>query len=388
MTHRERLVMALEHKEPDRVPIDFGGMISTGIHIQAQEKLKKHLGLNGPPGEVVDMFQQLARPDPILREIFQADVYPVYARPSKEWKLKIWEEGDFRYYIDEWKITYRCPKIGGYWFDLYRHPMENIDTISGLQKYHFPDPRDPGRTEGLLEEVMRIYQKTDYAMLVNSPTAGLFEHPYFLRGLENWFIDLSTNLKFAEALVDRVLEWQMVYWEEILTKVGKYIQVVQIGDDLGGQAGPLISPSLYRKIFKGRRKKLISLIKRYTPAKIFLHSCGEIYQFIPDFIEEGVEVLNPVQIACPWMGDTARLKREFGEDISFWGGGCDTQRILPYGTSQEVDNEVRRRIKDLAPGGGFVFTMVHNIQPDVPPENVIAMFRAAIKYGHYPIFQK
>jgi len=172
------------------------------------------------------------------------------------------------------------------------------------------------------------------------------------------------------------------FFEDFLASVGKYIQVVVGGDDLAMQEGPLISLDLYRKLIKPRQKELFSFIKKRTAAYLFYHSCGSVSQFIPDLIEVGVDILNPVQVSAKNM-DTHRLKKEFGHEISFWGGGCDTQKILSFGKPEEIKGEVKRRIRDLTPGGGFVFTQVHNIQPGVPPENIVAMFEAASEYGRY-----
>lgn len=385
MNHRERVIKALNHEESDRVPIDYGGMLATGIHFLAQRKVRKYLGFPPAEGKIVDMLQLLAEPDPKIREFFDADVYPIYAQPPQGWKLQIKDEDGFTSWTDEWGTKYRKPKEGGWWYDLYQYALAEINTPEGLEDFDWPDPRDPGRVIGLEKKVKGLYENTDYALLLNAPYVGIFEAGYFLRGMENWFSDMISNEPFAEALVERLVEFYVQYWDEVLSRVGSYVQVVQIGDDLGGQNGPLFSPSLYRKLFKPAHRKICDVIKSKTQAKIFLHSCGEIYTFLPDIIEVGVDILNPVQVACPRMGDTKKLKREFGSDLIFWGGGCDTQTVLPRGTPEQVEEEVKRRIADLAPRGGFVFTQVHNIQPDVPPENIAAMFKAAKKYGQYPI---
>ena len=384
MTHRERVARALNHREPDRVPIDYGGILASGIHELAQRKLREYLGFPLVEEELVDMMQQLARPDPKIREYFDADVYPIYAQPPKDWKLEVREEGDFTYFYDEWKVKYRKPKKRGWYYDLCEHPLARIDSVEGLNSYRWPNSRDPGRFEGLKEKVKRIYENTDYALLLSAPYVGVFEGGYFLRGIENWFVDMATNHKFVEALIERILDFYLQYWDEVLSRIGSYVQVVQIGDDLGGERGPLFSPKLYQKLFKPAHKKICDLIKSKTDAKILLHCCGDIYLFLPDIIDVGVDIINPVQVSCPSMADTRKLKREFGSDLVFWGGGCDTQKVLPHGTSEEVEKEVKRRISDLAPGGGFIFTQVHNILPEVPPENIVTMFETAKEYGSYP----
>jgi uroporphyrinogen decarboxylase len=213
--------------------------------------------------------------------------------------------------------------------------------------------------------------------------AGVFEQSVAIRGNENFYVDLIANPKLATAIMDKMLEFYIGFWEEMLPIVGPYVQVIKVGDDLGMQNGPLISPDLYRSLIKPRERELISFIKKRTDAKIYFHSCGSVYEFIPDLIEIGVDVLNPIQVSAKDMV-TKRLKQEFGERLSFWGA-VDTQQVLPFGSQEDVEAEVRKRIGDLAPGGGYILSSVHNIQAKVPPENIAAMFDAAFKYGEYPI---
>ena len=193
-------------------------------------------------------------------------------------------------------------------------------------------------------------------------------------------MDLAANPEFAGALLDKLVEVSINKLEQILPVAEGYVQVIVTGDDLGTQNGPQLSPKLYKKIVKPRHKYLYQYIKKYTSAHLFLHTCGSVYEFIPDFIEMGVDVINPVQVSAKDM-DTKRLKKEFSKDITFWGGGCDTQKVLPFGTPREVTEEVKRRVGDLVPGGGFVFSQVHVIQAGTPPENIMAMYDAVGKYG-------
>ena len=193
---------------------------------------------------------------------------------------------------------------------------------------------------------------------------------------------LALEQKKVEEYLERYLEFKLEFWDNLLEQIGDMVDVVCESDDLGTQEATWISKDMYRHLIKPRQKKLFSFIKRRAEVKVFLHSCGSIYDFIPDLIETGVDILNPIQVSAAKM-DTAKLKREFGKDLVFWGGGIDTQKVLPYGTKQEIEDEVKKRIDDLAPGGGFVFATVHNIQEDVPPENIVAMLRALNKYGYY-----
>jgi uroporphyrinogen decarboxylase len=212
----------------------------------------------------------------------------------------------------------------------------------------------------------------------------MFGLPSWLRGHAQFYMDLISNRDFVTALLDRLLDIEMRLARNVLEVVGDYIQVVRVSDDLGTEHGPIISPNLYRELIKPRQKTLYQFIKNNTRAKLLLHSCGSVYQLIPDFIEIGVDALNPVQVSARDM-DTGKLKKEFGDKLTFWGGGCDTQKVLPMGTLEEVKQEVKKRIRELAPGGGFIFTPVHNIQYDVSPEKICALYDTAFETGWYPI---
>jgi uroporphyrinogen decarboxylase len=244
------------------------------------------------------------------------------------------------------------------------------------------DPVEDARFDELRDFAEKV-RNEGRAFVLGGISAGMLEMGLWLRGFENFFCDLHENRSLAEAICDKILELKMRYWEKALSLLGDLVDVVQEGDDYGGQQGLLISPQIWREVFKPRLRQLFSHIKRCAPhVFIFFHSCGSIYEIIPDLIEVGVDILNPVQVAAANM-DTKRLKREFGDCLTFWGGGVDTQRVLPRGTTEQVREEVKRRIEDLAPGGGFVFATVHNIQADVPPENILAMWEAVQEFGRY-----
>ena len=375
MKPRERLLRTLEHKEPDRIPIDMGSPV-TSIHIEAYIKLKKYLGINRPKPGILDMMQQVVVVDEPVLKRFSVDTRHLCLKPKK-WKPL--SEGN---YVDEWGIKYKKPEKSHY-YDMYEHPLANA-TIEDLDKYSWPDPDDPERVEGLREKAEDIYKNTDYAIVLGGFGECLFGLPSWLRGHAQFYMDLLTDKKFANALLDRILEYEIRLVKNALKQVGKYIDVVRVSDDLGTENGPIISPPLYREMIKPRQKKLYHFIKEHSNAKLLLHSCGSVYDLIPDFIEIGVDALNPVQVAARNM-ETKKLKEKFGEKITFWGGGCDTQKVLPFGTIDEIKKEVKRRIKDLAPGGGFVFAPVHNIQPDVAPEKICAVYDTAIEFGSYPL---
>jgi len=379
MNSRERVLLALDHREADRVPIDFGGLVSS-LHHQAYGKLLEYLGMPTDEIPIMDMFQQIVDPAPALKERFHADIVGLFPRDSSHFEFKLDQTTDS--FVDEWGVVYRRPR-GGYWYDLAGHPLRE-GTIAELNAFRFPDPGDAKRVKGLADEAQRLLRETDKALMIHAPIGGVFEQSYWLRGLEPLFMDMAHNKKYVEALAERVLEWLLGFWSLVLDEVGPYVHVVELSDDLGGQHGPLFSPDLYRGIYKPRHRRLADLIRRKTGAKIFLHCCGSIRWALPDLIESGMDIINPVQVSARNM-ETDRLKRDFGEDIVFWGGGADATKVLPFGTPRDVKEEVKRRIRDLAPGGGFVFAPIHNIQADVPPENVVALFEAAHEYGQYPV---
>lgn len=233
-----------------------------------------------------------------------------------------------------------------------------------------------------LESARQLYENTDYAISADMICGGPFEQACMVRGYAEFCIDLCWDPKFAEALLDKVLETDLALWDVYLNEVGDYVQVVAQGDDVAMQTGTYISPEMYRKFIKPRHRKLFDFIHSKTKAKIFYHVCGSVYDIIPDLIEVGVDILNPVQRSAAKM-DIVKLKREFGKSLTFWGGGIDIQQFLPFATPQEIEDEVKRTIEIMAPGGGFVFMASHNIQADVTPDRIEAMYQAAIKYRSY-----
>ncbi len=383
LTSLERVRAALEHREPDRIPFDLGGSILTGINHNTYRRLRKYLGL--PDREVIieDRAQQLAKVDDDVKERLKVDVDGINPRGRADEKPEEGEKGDYFYYVDEWGIEWHMPKEGGHYYDMRRHPMAGLPPEEAMRRFQYPDPTDLSRYSGIKEEAERLFHNgRAYILGRNAP--GIFEISLWSRGFEDFYVDMITNKKFVEWLMDQILEVKAKYWEIILEGVGENVLVISEADDLAGQNGPLVSPKLYRELIKPRHTELFSRIKKMAKTKvyIFFHTCGAVKELIPDLIESGVDILNPVQVSAAGM-HTKELKREFGKDITFWGGGVDTQRVLPRGTKQEVIDEVKRRIEDLAPGGGFVFSTVHNIQGDVPPENIMTMWETLQEYGRY-----
>ncbi len=382
MTARERVNKALDHQVPDRVPIDLGGN-QTGIHKNAYRALTRHLGIHDEL-RIMDAVQQLARPCEQVLERFHVDTRYVAAGAAQSWKGgivtarrdgRLWED-----LTDKFGIRWSMPEDAPYYMDITLHPLAGA-TLADLKDYPWPKGDDPSRFAGLRERALALRKDTPYAV-VSGISGVVYEICWYLRGLEQWFCNLMTNPQFCEAMLDQTLKFWMDWFRLFLDEVGNVVDVVMIGDDLAGQNGPLFNPRIYRRSVKPRHKQLVQYIRSRTRAKIWYHTCGACRQFIPDLLDNGVHILNPVQVSARDM-DPAQLKERFGRQLSFWGGAIDTQHVLSSATPGEVADEVRRNLQALMPGGGYVFNNVHNIQGEVPPENVVAMFDAAYQYGFY-----
>jgi uroporphyrinogen decarboxylase len=384
MNSRQRVLTALDHQEPDRVPIDLGGTVVSSIAISTYGALRDRLGLPGKPVRTLETAQQIAVVDDDVLDLFGVDVIPVFANPPAGYTAVFVDEGDRGdSFKDDFGATLRRPR-GGYYYDWQEFPLAE-PSLEALEKMSWPDPADAARYRGLRRRVEQLRAQTDRALFGMAPCGhDLFNQLLRVRGMEEGLMDLVANPEFAEAFLERLTETIITAQEHFLNEVGDLIDIHFTADDLTGQTRPLISPAVYRRLIKPRWARIIEAIKRKTKAKILYHGCGAIGTFLPDLIEIGVDILNPVQVSAAGM-DTAGLKRRYGRHLSFWGGGCDTQRVLPTGSPGQVREEVRRRIRDLAPGGGFVFNPVHNIQPHIAPANVVALFEEARSYGRYPI---
>jgi len=380
MNPRERVLTSLNHKEPDKIPYDLDGSNLTGIHWIAYRRLISHLGIKEDQIFIRDPIQQLANVHESVLKRLKVDIRGVYPNSPSKWKMKI--ESDIngnKYFMCQYGIKWEMPK-GGFYFDPVGHPLVE-GSREELNNYPFPNPSDLKRIEGL-KLLAKKYHEDGFLVTMSHIGGGWFELPFWLRGFENFYCDLAGNPKYACYLMDKLLEMEIDYWDLVISELGEYINVVLTVNDLAGQEGPLISPFMYRKYIKPRQNKLYSFIKKKKSSiYIFFHCCGSVYDLIPDLIEVGVDILNPVQVSAKKM-DTKKLKKEFGNEITFWGG-IDTQRVIPYGNSREINDEVKKRIDDLAPGGGFIFAPVHNIQADVPPENIISMWESLQMNGRY-----
>lgn len=376
LTSKERVNIALRHSEPDKVPIDFGG-VHTSLHVTAYKNLMEYFGLDYGEIKIQDVFQQVVFPDEKLIEKFQVDVGGAFSKPASNWEFVLDKENDE--YTDEWGTTYVRPK-GGFFYDIKVPAMDGF-TLEELKKYKFPDPEDRARFKNLRQEVTELIDKSNKAIIFFNASWGLWESLWQMRGFEQAYMDLALSKDFLNYFWDKMLWWNTAFWGKVLEEVGDLIDVVQIGDDLGTQRGPMFSPKTYEEMLKPRHKKLVSAIKSKTNAKVYIHSCGDVSWAIGHFIDCGIDILNPVQVKASNM-DSKELKKKFGKEITFWGGGCDPE-ILLRGTKEQIKEEVKRRIEDFAPGGGFVFASVHSIQANTPPENIATMFETAIDLRNY-----
>lgn len=376
MNSRERLLTTLKHQEPDHIPFDLGSTQVTGIHVVAYERLRAYLGLPRVTPTVCDVIQQLALPDDDVIEQFGVDVRGLFPLNSHNWNIVNRDVGDYWEYVDEWGITHHRPKSDGLYYSVVRSPLADPAlTVSDVRAYRFPNTGDPARIEGLRARAEQ-YRAQGRAVMIKGVLAGIFEMAQRVRGMENLLMDMASNDALAGALFDKMLELKLAFWEMALPRLRDVIDVISEADDYGTQTSQLISPRMFRQQIKPRLATLFARIHQLAPnAKLFFHSCGNVRPLLSDFIEIGVDILNPIHITATGMEPRA-LKRDFGDAIVFWGGGVDTQDVLPHGTPEQVKDNVRRNLDALAPGGGYVFCAVHNIQADVPPQNIVAMWEA------------
>jgi uroporphyrinogen decarboxylase len=384
MDSRERVRLALAHREPDRVPFDLGGTVLTSMHHVAYQRLREILRLPPVEPKIMDFIQQIVEIDADLRQLWETDVTNVAPRSSATYKIEIntTDMEGYNFFHDEFGIGWRSPKDGGFFYDMYHHPLAGSISTQNIDNYPWPDPTDPARFEGLAERARKLAEEDGQAVILGGLTAGFMEIAAWMRGFADYYADLAGNQELIGYLMDKIIDLKLQYWEIALPLVGNYVDVVQEADDFAGQFDMLFSPRTFRKLMTPRQKYLFGRIHALTDAKLFFHSCGSIRKVIPDLIENGVDIINPVQVSATGM-DPYELKREYGKDLVFWGGGVDTQRVLGNGTAQQVREDVRHNVDALAKDGGFVFAAVHNIQANVPPENIVAMVEALREYGVY-----
>lgn len=413
MTPRERLIQTINHKEPDRLVVDIGAGGQTGMGVCAVDKLRKLLfGNTGYRVKVTEPYQMLGEIDEEMMQKLQLDVVGIHPPDNMfgfrndRWKPFTMHDstivevpGDFNFTKDEegavlmhaggdtgFPPRARMP-VGSYFFDA-------IES-GAMADYNNLDPTDNTEEFGILanEDVeyfatlaRKYYGETDYGIYMTLPgmafgdialvPAPWMKQPRGIRGVEEWYLATLAYPDYVMKVFEKQCEIALHNIELLSKSVGDYVQVVFVsGTDFGTQTGLFSSLETYRQLYKPFQKAVNEKIHKLTNWKIFIHSCGAIYDLIPDLIDAGFDILNPVQISAEGM-DPKRLKKEFGKDIVFWGGGIDTQKTLPFATPDEVYREVRKNIDIFGPGGGYVFNTVHNIQSNVPVENIMAMIRA------------
>jgi len=405
MNSRERVKMALSFKAPDRPPIDVSGHRSSGISAIAYARLRSYLGLEAAPLRVYDPVQQLAIVDDDVLDLFGVDTIELgraFAHDGKDWAewvlpdgtpcfMPAWALPEWDH--DRWVLRSKSGRIiaqmpaGALYFEQTFYPLASPSDVERLSDAMDecmwtavaspPGPlvAGPDGSARLQAGARQLRESSDRAIL-GLFGGNLLEMGQFLHRNDNFFMMLAAEPAKAHAFLDTIVEMHLANLENFLNAVGDFIDVILFGDDLGMQTGPQLSPAMYREFFKPRHALLWQRAKELADVKVMLHCCGGVRELLPDLIDAGLDAINPVQISCTGM-DAAGLKRDFGRDIVLWGGGCDTQVILPYATPAQVKEHVREQIDILSPGGGFIFQQVHNILATVPPENIVAMLEAA-----------
>jgi len=407
MNSRERIIAAIEHREPDRVPLDIGSTPSSGVSAIAYGNLKRHLGIKTGHTRVYDVAQQVAQPEEIILDRFGADVldigrefntddscwYDVTMADGQRAQYPAWfhpepqPDGSFIIRMKDGLDIAHMP-AGGTFFDQsyfpylegypsdYRNLSGDMGKVMWAAVAHSPwdHAGEPDFWAQVRRKALKLRQNSERALMFVIG-CNLFEWGTFLRRMDNFLMDLPSDPVGVEQFLDALMELHMAALAKACEAVGDVVDIMRFGDDLGTSVGPLMSPATYRRYFKPRETQLCAYVHKHTPMRTFLHSCGSIHALLPDLIEAGFDVINPVQTNCRNM-EPERLKREFGKDICFWGGGCDPRNVLNRGTPQEVKDDVTRRLEIFMDGGGYVFNTVHNILPEVPPQNIAAMYEA------------
>ncbi len=414
MTARERVLAAIDHKEPDRVPVDLGATPSSNISAIAYNNLKAYLGMPQGHTRIYDVCQQVIMPEAALLDRFGVDVIDVaqaYCQDAREWvdvtladgscaespawfDERVQQDGSTLAFLQDGSVGGKMPK-GATFFDQtiwpyldgypddYKALPEAMKKVSWQAFAHPPWDHAGGETfwQDLRTRTLALRESTDRALMIVCG-CNLFEWGTFLRKIDNFLCDLITDEGEVERLLDALMEVHMATLAKVCDAVGDIVDVIRFGDDLGMDTGPFMRPETYRKLFKPRHAQLCAYVKQHSSMRTFLHTCGSIYKLMPDLIEAGYDILNPVQTSARDM-DAVTLKRDFGRDVTFWGGGVDTRHILNHGSPEDVRADVAHRLEIFMPGGGFVFNPIHNIMPDCPPANVVAMFEAVERFGVY-----
>ncbi len=386
MNSRERVNTTLNHKEPDKVPIDLGGNQSS-IHIKAYKKLLDYLEIEDENVQYADFVQQIVRPCDQVLERFSIDVR--YVQPLggmvRVQEMEPQYEGKYVGLYDQfgvfWGDNAKKDLNEILYYDPVIHPFADFKSVSDIRDFDWPNGRDKTPFNGLKEYAKNLRDSTDFA-LSTPPVGCIYEYCTFLFGFTKTLRYLRTKPEFIIVTMEELLKYWTDYVTTFLDEVGSYLDVTCINGDLAEQAGPIMSVKLYENMIKPIERKLSKKIHELVETKINYHSCGSVSLFIPHFAEIGYDVINPVQISAYDM-EPCSLKKRFGDIMSFWGGLCNSQSTLPFGTPKQIKDEVRRNFECLKPGGGFVASNIHNITAEVPPQNIVAMFDAANEFGNY-----
>ena len=379
MTPRQRVLMTLAHQEPDRVPIDLGSTWVSTTTIPFYESLKRHFGVDRPTRLMERNMQVCHIDEELLRRLSVDTRFVSYNAPDHPSNQSV-ELGE-GHYRDAWGIEWRKPP-SSFYYDLHKAPLAGEITKMDVLNHPWPEPDDPGYTRGLRAQVEQQRTHTDCALVLNL-SLWVLQCSQNVRGYQDWYIDLATQPDLLECLADCLTESMLGPLEMVTAEVGDLVDVISVSDDIGHQDRLSMKPSTYRRIFKPRHARMMEAIRSRSKAPIMWHTCGSVYDVVEDLREIGVSCLNPVQTTAAHM-DPARLKTDFGDRMAFWGG-IDTMRVLNQGSIEEVRSEVREKLRALAPGGGYILNPTHNVQPDVPVENLLAMIEAGLQYGTYPL---
>ncbi len=383
MTGRERILCTLEGEEPDRVPLVIGTTNATGIKAQACRRLKEKLGISSPDRWLYDWPELgTAKPDEALLERLGADLRSVLDLPPEATRTRNASRPAHSDYIDDWG-TGNSEIEPGVWYPGI-HPMREACTPGDIESYSWPDMDDPSRVAHVAAQAAALAADGSYAVMGCPWLLFPFERAHAMQGMDRFLENMIVEPEFASALLWKIESLCETLMGHFLDAAGPTLDIIKIGDDLGTQESLMISPDMYRRILKPVHAAFISFIKSRTKAKVFFHSDGDIFDLIPDFIEIGVDILNPIQSGAGRMSDLASLKRMYGRDLVLCGA-IDTQRILPCGSPDEVRAEVARVIGTLGKGGGYMVSAVHTVMNEVPPENILAMADAVREYGQYPL---
>lgn len=377
MSHKERVMTAVSRREPDRVPMDLASHVNSSIHVEGYDELKRFMGIkiDGIPPLVNKMMQDVKVDEPILEalDIDARGIFPGVPDKGNPEDLKSGE------WTDSWGVARVMPPGAHYYDMVLPAPLGGEISMSDIANYPWPKP-DPGVAKALKKQVEHLRETTDCAIVLNLPSAFVHQSQY-MRGFEDWFVDLAIDHKLAGAMFDACMEVKMETAGYILDAVGREVDVLLTSDDMGTQQSLMFSPGIYRELFKPRHRSFFDFIRSKSDAPLMMHTCGSVSAILNDLIEIGVQILNPVQTRAQGM-DPLYLKKEFGDRIAFWGG-VDIQTVLPFGSPEDVRNEVRHLFETLGEGGGWVLCPSHNIQPEVPPENIVAMYEAGAEVARY-----